>query len=685
MQAVETANNLATSKYDALAAELRENTERTADEKVDLEGRLRNLQEQLNGIGEEKAEVQNELRSQERHWQHEKQELHAKYSPLEAAVMELREDRDEKARLLQGAQQKLAQRDEDAGNLEGQIMRMKTQTGDADTLGLIKRELSEQVKHIKELEGQNTDLKIEVKQLKKHLRTVEVVEEEKRGLEARLTVMEDLRKDLGEAQLQKRMLEDERRAWSTYLEGQDSNQDDEELKFASPADLAKAFFQVRLEKLSLVDQLGKVTPELASREEVINELEARISTANSELETLRAAQSSSTSTAVASDTQSTLANLDARTRSRLERQRALAIKEVEYLRAQLKNFDAEESEFSPEQHDTQKSQHIKDLENLVDQYRREIGSLQADLDNSLKTASSAQDEDPKTGEKRARQDGSANEATKRPRLADTTGKLEAITTPRANELSRQARHLQEQLSQAQTQRAVLSRELDATKSQLSALQSTPRIRVLELRDNPTSAHAAIAQSTLATLREENEALLAQLHPTANTDPTSQRSTRSSRPKASNDPPVPDATLTRLRADLAARDRHIASEATKTLRLKQRWSGIAKEFRAAVASILGWKLEIMPNGRVRVTSEFYRTPEGDADGGGDEPNSIVFDAENGTMKVSGGPKSRFAGEIRPLIDFWVEGRGEVPCFLAACTLEFWERAQGTMGTGVAGKK
>ena len=49
-----------------------------------------------------------------------------------------------------------------------------------------------------------------------------------------------------------------------------------------------------------------------------------------------------------------------------------------------------------------------------------------------------------------------------------------------------------------------------------------------------------------------------------------------------------------------------------------------------------------------------------------------------MKVSGGPNSIFAGEIRPLIEFWVDGRKEVPCFLAALTLEFYERSTRAAG-------
>lgn len=78
---------------------------------------------------------------------------------------------------------------------------------------------------------------------------------------------------------------------------------------------------------------------------------------------------------------------------------------------------------------------------------------------------------------------------------------------------------------------------------------------------------------------------------------------------------------------------------------------------------------MPNGRVKATSILYPTSWIN---GEEEENSIVFDGENGTMKISGGPKSAFAGELKGNIDFWVEGRKEIPCFLAACTLEFYER-------------
>jgi mitotic spindle assembly checkpoint protein MAD1 len=59
-------------------------------------------------------------------------------------------------------------------------------------------------------------------------------------------------------------------------------------------------------------------------------------------------------------------------------------------------------------------------------------------------------------------------------------------------------------------------------------------------------------------------------------------------------------------------------------------------------------------------------------GNGEENSIIFDGENGTMKISGGPNSLFAMEIKHLIKFWVEERKDIPCFLAAMTLDFYDK-------------
>ena len=113
-----------------------------------------------------------------------------------------------------------------------------------------------------------------------------------------------------------------------------------------------------------------------------------------------------------------------------------------------------------------------------------------------------------------------------------------------------------------------------------------------------------------------------------------------------------------------------------LRLKQIWTSKSLEFREAVASILGFKMDFMPNGRVRMTSLFWNDDAGE---GGDGEGSIIFDGEQGTMKVGGeaggdGGRPGFRREIEGLIRFWVEERKEIPCFLAAMTLEGYERRE-----------
>jgi mitotic spindle assembly checkpoint protein MAD1 len=140
--------------------------------------------------------------------------------------------------------------------------------------------------------------------------------------------------------------------------------------------------------------------------------------------------------------------------------------------------------------------------------------------------------------------------------------------------------------------------------------------------------------------------------------------------------VPISTLAAARLTLDELKTTLQQTEKKSLRLKQIFTTKSLEFREAVASILGWKLDFMPNGRVKATSILYPSH---LDSDGDEQeNSITFDGENGTMKVSGGVDSVFAGEIRQAVEFWVEGRKEIPCFLAALTLEFYERTTRAQG-------
>lgn len=611
-QASESSKHVASHKYEALSKELKVVQDQATNQQHDLEKKVRALQEENRSLKEDVEEAQAELSTLDRQHQHQLQEIDSKHATLKKTLSDLRGDLDAKTSVLAVTQRKLAEREADAGHLESEVLRLKAQTGDVETLAVIKRELSEQVAHIRKLETANREQIAELKQYRRNHKAVEVVEEQKRALESKVNLMEDLRKELREAQLQRQILEDERQSWTSYLQneaGPDGN-----VEFSSPEDLARALVKERLETASLLERLGAIHPELLEKEEIIKSLEEDRNKIHSELDRLRTSGGGG----------------DHRVKARIERQRALAVKEVEYLREQLRTFDSEETTYHSEnQFDLQKTKRIQDLESIVDQYRLELQTLSDEL-------SQREDNTPSA---------IPLETLKRPREDETDDRL--------GQLSRKNRKLQDTLSTLQHDHALLQSDLSATKSQLSSLQKSSQTRILALRSNPTSDAEAIKLSTLTSLRDENKALLAQLESPQNTSPA---------------PFVPLATLANARAEILALEASVASKEKMLLRLKESFSRKALEFREAVASLLGWQMNFLPNGRVRMTSIFYPPNDDDDEGG----NSLVFDGESGSMQISGGPKSEFGREVRGLIAFWVDQRKEVPGFLAAATLEFYER-------------
>ncbi|CBY02285.1 similar to mitotic spindle assembly checkpoint protein MAD1 [Plenodomus lingam JN3] len=614
-QQAEASSAIVTKKWEALSKEMAEAQTRAANERQALERRLRESQEKAQSLQEDFDEINEELQTAQRQNDFRYNTLEVEHKKLKETVEELQTDLQAKVNALQATQKKLGQKEDEVGQLEAEILRLKAITGDAETLAVIKRELSDQVAHIKKLETLTREQNNELKQYRKQHKAIEVVEEEKRSLQTKLRMMDDLQRQLGEAEMRKQFLEEERDSWTSYLEAEAETHG--EIQFETPADLARAFVQERIERTDLLNRLGEIKPELSVKEANIQALEEEKAKLQVEIQQLKTAGASTTASAG-----------DAKARARLERQKALATKEVEFLRAQVKAFDDEEREMQPESFDAAKSERIKELEDLVDQYRKEVDALQKEF-NSLEKPASAT-----TGQKRP---------------LDVDNEKEE----RIGELRRKNRQLQDDLNALQKRTKLIESEYKAQHSQLKKLKESSRIRVLELKSNPTADAEALKLSTVRHLREANAQLLSQLE--------------SQTPLPSS---VPAATLEAAQDELEELKAQLHSSTKKITRLKQIWTAKSLEFREAVASILGWKLDFLPNGRVKVTSMFKP-----ADDEGE--NSIVFDGENGTMKVSGGEQSVFAGEIRDQIVYWVEGRKEIPCFLSALTLEFWERGQGGM--------
>ncbi|KAI1280265.1 spindle assembly checkpoint component Mad1 [Xylaria sp. FL0933] len=610
-QAAEGEKSRAQRQYESMQEELQTVKESSAQDTAELDRRLREAQDEARLLKEQLEDLSVSKEEGERMNQRRANEVDAQLSDLRQTIEELEHDAQTRESLLNDAHEKLAEKDRLLGNLEAEIIRLKAQTGDAETIAIIRRELSDQVQHIRSLEAKTSKQHTELVHLRQTHKAVEIVEEEKRTLQRRLDAANALEVELHEVRMQKQRLEDERLAWTAFL--QNASSEDGIMEFDSPEAVARALVEERYNSASLVEKLGEVQPQIAERDEIIKSLELDKRNLAAQLEKARTTAAPVTAS---------------KSQARLERQRALATKEIEYLRAQLKTFDAEDETFDTGNFDQQKVDRVAELEKLVDTYKEEVQNLHKELSAAEASAGTLE---PAVGSKRSHADESENE--------------------QLGELNRKRRKLAEELSKLQTAHQLLQKEHEVLNSRLAAAESANKTRILSLRSNPTSDFEAIKTATLAALKLENQELLAQLSKEARRNPKTAL--------------IPASQLAAARREIEEAQRETASAQKTTRRLKEVWAAKSQEFKEAIFSTLGWTVTFIPNGKMRVESLFCPSETDEHE------NSIVFDGERGTMKVSGGPQSPFARKIGDQIQFWVREKGCIPGFLAALTLEFYE--------------
>jgi mitotic spindle assembly checkpoint protein MAD1 len=272
--------------------------------------------------------------------------------------------------------------------------------------------------------------------------------------------------------------------------------------------------------------------------------------------------------------------------------------------------------------------------------------------------------------------------------------------------------LKSQLAAAEQSNTEHLERIDELEQQLFDLQGEiaggrhvpPNTRILSLVDNPEQQWFNLRQSTMDKLQEENAALIKRLqeldttstssHPvpaaidTEETKPPLPTSASTSTPPSpsSRHPQHPEpqngliplASYTLLQSTLTSLQSELSAKEKRLLRLKQVFHSKAAEFREAIAAILGVKLAFYPNGQVRATSVFdlnasfvFQPSSSSAEGaaGGREMKmQLVAQGE-------GGPQ-----DLPSLMQYWIENEQCPTGFLAAVTLECYDKAKRDAETG-----
>lgn len=613
-QAAESDKNAALRQTERLQEELNELRDKHDEEKAGLEKRARTAEEQTRLLREELEDLNAAKEEAARFEEMKLASLNAqvqksanKVAELESSVQFITQEAEE-------ARAQSSAKDTQIGELETEVLKLKAQTGDAATMAIIRKELSEQVAHIRSLEATNREQLTELRHLRQAHKAVAIVEEEKASLRRKLEDAEVTKAELSTERRQRERLEAERLAWAAYLEREG------QAEFDSPEDVARALVQERIHSASLLEKVGSVQAQIAERDAIISDLQQERENLDSQLE------KSKTNSATASAEKA---------RQRLERQRTLAEKEVKLLREQLKMYESEDITFQPEKHDEKKAERIHELEQLVDQYKAEVKTLEAQM-SSIESSI-----------------GSPAVVAGMKRAAPTEDEDESPQHEQIGQLSRKNRTLQDQLDSLQTQHKILENELSVAREQLTAARQSSSVRVLELRDNPTARHEAVKQAAINELRTENEQLRQLIHD-GETGTTSFQV-------------VPVSTLVALQRDLQTAREETASARKKCQRLKEVWSDKSAEFKEAVFALLGWHVTFIPTNKMRVESVYYASETDEHE------RSITFDGDRGSMKFGGGPRSEFAVKLSDLTKYWVREKNCIPGFLAALTLEFYEQA------------
>ncbi|KAJ2811187.1 coiled-coil domain-containing protein mad1 [Coemansia furcata] len=280
--------------------------------------------------------------------------------------------------------------------------------------------------------------------------------------------------------------------------------------------------------------------------------------------------------------------------------------EIEFLRAQLASYDTEDAQLMPT-YDAPKAERIKQLESFIDRQRKWAG-----------------------GE-----------------VPDVAPLLEAYRED--------AKGAKEELAKMVQRCEALEKDVAGMELQLGAgLGYNPKTtRILQLKENPASMDYAIRSERLEALAAENAALVDRLRTAVTTEAM----------EVEEEGPL-FCTIDNLRKENASLSQQLQESMKLISRYKKQWKRQATQLREVVYAVLGFRVDFLSNGCVRLTSTYTQNLD----------HTFIFSHDPNdpsVMRLIGGGSKPYLKGLANDIRYWVQERGSIPGFMATVTLMNFE--------------
>ncbi|KAH8924428.1 hypothetical protein BT69DRAFT_1280605 [Atractiella rhizophila] len=622
----------------------RQEIERTEQELKALRVRFAEVEERLREREEEKRERDHELDKAVL----QVQEKEAKLVPLEAEIERMAE---EAARREEEIDRAVEERNALERKVEDLTGRLKGEERKEEDELLLREMRGVPTTELESVNDDNKKLRLENQTMKEKSRQIPILEEQIRTLNVKVSNLESIRERSYSLESDLKTLTAEKASWTSYLSSSDLFPKSDDQKEMTPKGVCKLLLATKLEVKTLQDKLELQVSEGQARLEFIEKLEK----AETELEgRLREEE-------------------EARMRAEAKLGQWESVREmdrrlIESLKSQLESYNTEEAMFQKGNYDEQKVARIGELEGLVAEYSGRIEELENELQSYRDGAATSRFNDA---------------ATTRNFTGFTSGEPTRMEDLKQgmSVLLEEAERIKNENAELRNERILAQREIESLSLELSqASQSLGRgeydaskYKVLSLIDNPSAKDQGVKKEVLNSLKEENKILVERVNRLEKKvkklkEKGVEEDGDTTRGFAGSTGTVPMETLKNVEDELKQSQDDLAYQKKMNSRLMDQYKVKSHELKQSIYTLLGYKLVVLENGQVNLTSSFTS-----------RDNILSFRRSSSSssgweLTSCANPQFLEQDFVQDAMDLWFsKDRGSIPGFLASLTLELFERS------------